>query len=483
MPHVPKPTLTQALIAPWKSFFAPRAAGELTAHAGTTPFAINMLIGTFLFVTVELVIQVFARMRVMQVPPTFISGTITRDMFYRDVTWYAAWKDVFLGEVPFWMPCIGMATGWIAFVLLLSIVALPRAARAGKLRKSLEIALFAVTATIGPMVVFVLIRDLCAVLYQRWGLEWLYSYYVPGESLDAFRSVRAGLPLALLIAVRFTCAAAYLVLLNAAARGARSVLASDPLPLRCEFCGYELSHRSEHGRCSECGGDLAKSLDEPVSRPGSPWDRKRSIAAWVNTTCLALSHPSKLYRMIAVRGDDAASGYFSLIHYVLLGIVAAAYCAWDTMDQPNPFTFLAGHFVPWVSAIAWNTVFILTILWLLHRVLGMVAIWLGARFSSLPIGARYAKLIDYQIVFLWVIVGIGIVWMKFFNPFSGSWLLPVPFKPKAATLLDFIPLLIAPPSLAPYVQGLFVGGPLVLVLLFYVRRYVLMFRAIRYANY
>ncbi|MCC6425315.1 MAG: hypothetical protein IT435_00710 [Phycisphaerales bacterium] len=78
--------------------------------------------------------------------------------------------------------------------------------------------------------------------------------------------------------------------------------------LLCESCGYPLGGlESPAGACPECGTPISSSLSS--ARPGSPWQRKRSLTNWWLTHWGTIRHPKIRFRQLAIE----KRGIFSLM--------------------------------------------------------------------------------------------------------------------------------------------------------------------------
>ncbi len=113
-------------------------------------------------------------------------------------------------------------------------------------------------------------------------------------------------------------------------RAARSAAGDDPLvlPPRCEACGYDLTHQSAAGRCSECGLPLARSLEPDAWRPGSAWQRRPGPWAWLTTMLNVLVRPRRFYARLKVRTPGSADRGFAILTVALL---VAAVSAWHVV--------------------------------------------------------------------------------------------------------------------------------------------------------
>ena len=75
-----------------------------------------------------------------------------------------------------------------------------------------------------------------------------------------------------------------------------------PLQLLCEDCGYDLQAVRAASVCPECGTAVASSL--PTSRPGSPWQRRRTPGGWLGTL-MAMRHPRAMFRSVRIESGRA----------------------------------------------------------------------------------------------------------------------------------------------------------------------------------
>ncbi len=203
------------------------------------------------------------------------------------------------------------------------------------------------------------------------------------------------------------------------------------LPLRCEGCGYDLTHQPAEGRCPECGLVLAASCNKSASRPGSPWALRRTPARWLATSWVVLCQPRAFYRALQLRTPPGADLGFSTWHYVLIACGAAVWAGvmlavLSLKEGPPPAGVLPTILVYGCSVILWGTLGC----WLGHRALAALVVswWLSAAADGrLPDGRWAAKVVTYETVFLWVFCALwGVVIGSYVvrGPWLSHWIVP-----------------------------------------------------------
>ncbi len=122
----------------------------------------------------------------------------------------------------------------------------------------------------------------------------------------------------------FCCGLWFFVALLRAVGVYRAAPRSTRPPL-CEECGYDLTLMPHDGRCPECGEPVVVSLG-PEARLGAPWARREGgrLRAWWRTTCMAISNPFALGRMLRMRDPGTAHRVFLFMHLPVVFLVGAA---------------------------------------------------------------------------------------------------------------------------------------------------------------
>jgi hypothetical protein len=367
------------------------------------------------------------------------------------------WADWHAGALGGWF---GVPEIVLSLVLLLGIVALLAAAwlnlplihRTGSITRSYGRAVRVTAGAIWPCAALTLTTGsiIVARTHAELGAGGTFSY---GPPLLQMGSVVVSL-----------CLLA--VWLRRAIDAAAALETRPDLPPVCEGCGYDLTHQPADGRCSECGGELASSLDENRSRPGSGWDSRKSVRTWLGATCAVLRRPGAFYRQLKLRTPAGAGAGFAAGHYLLIGCAATAW-----------FAGIAVVADPWLGGgpmLRWEDLSIgcmVTAIGVLacglgHRVLGaLVATWWLWR-GGLPDFRWVEKVIRYETAYLWVLC----CYWGFFSTLmrvNSSWL--------SATLG------VRGSGMPPEILAFFAGTTVLVGV--WLWRYELAYRAIRWSNY
>lgn len=180
--------------------------------------------------------------------------------------------------------------------------------------------------------------------------------------------------------------------------------ASESLPAvpRCEFCGYDLTHRPAEDRCPECGHAVTKSLDAARARGGAPWQARRGLDSLVHATADLWFEPRGFYRSLHVRSPANDANRFAAVQYTLLGVGAAIWflvIVWLRQMQEPRFVLLHKREAIYIPLML-MTLFPL-LCWLGHRLGGSIVFtcWVWSR--SVDDFRIAAKVIAYESAFLW----------------------------------------------------------------------------------
>ncbi len=122
----------------------------------------------------------------------------------------------------------------------------------------------------------------------------------------------------------FPCIAWFLFLTLRAIGAARSTIAI-ARPPHCEACGYNLSTIPMESRCPECGEPVIASLG-PGARPGTPWQRRRTIGGWIawwQTNGEAIQRPQAFGRLPQLTTGATDHRVFAAWHLPILFAIGA----------------------------------------------------------------------------------------------------------------------------------------------------------------
>ncbi|UCG34380.1 MAG: hypothetical protein JSU68_07020 [Phycisphaerales bacterium] len=257
------------------------------------------------------------------------------------------------------------------------------------------------------------------------------------------------------------------------ARGANAgptVVESEP---RCNACGYNLYHIPQSGRCPECGTPVQDSI-APESRPGLRWQSVQEggigtrVGVWMQTTTELLLHPSKSYRALRTRAQASAANSF--IGSQLAAIVTAALLlvVFGRIGDPswNGYSLRLG----WVKGILVPCFWAVLAAWIVYRCIAALVITVCMVRRDPGATRAICAVVPYEVVTLWLfLVMNGIL-------FLAAPLLPNVWQSSISALSrGGVP----PRNIATYVLC---AGNLALVLV-WIWRYRVAWRAVRYANF
>lgn len=195
----------------------------------------------------------------------------------------------------------------------------------------------------------------------------------------------------------------------------------DIAALLCERCGYTIDLLPTVGACPECGEPIASSL--PAARPGSPFQKKRSVLTWLGTNWSVLRHPKALFRSLRIQRSGAMplllANLFIAGMFMMDPLVSVF--TWDPSRsyQNAPFPQWALIYgVMWIAEVSLGAL----ILFLLTRLE-----WYGMRFIAARRGWRLSPDAAWQVCCHasvgWIFVGIvplfAMAWLYIFANWFG----------------------------------------------------------------
>lgn len=185
--------------------------------------------------------------------------------------------------------------------------------------------------------------------------------------------------------------------LGRAAVGARAEDGSDERSPRCEACGYDLRHLPVGGRCTECGLDVALSV-EPGRRRWLPAvESSLSLRELALATVEVLLHPSRFYAALPMRESEAGARRFAARQYIAIAGCAAVWL-WACIilipgGPPGLFNKIAMP-LPMGTAAGLAA-------WAMHRGVAAVAIgWVFLR-RQLPDPQHARRVLFFEAAYSW----------------------------------------------------------------------------------
>lgn len=278
-------------------------------------------------------------------------------------------------------------------------------------------------AVVGPASVFVAAIGLIVVLVndlreRRWARgtpQLWYEEYLEGGT----------------VWLGFLAAGLLFYWLVRAGIGART---TDPLPLqplRCDECGYDLTHLSADGRCSECGIATSHSLDLSARRVGVEWETSVTFASWLAANRTLIFQPTAFYQQLTMRKGEGYAFRFAFWNCIAIGVASSVSILGMFIKEERNFgideffgVMSFGFLVPCIVA------------WAIHIVVGAIACVFTLSWRVVPIFAHVSKVLQYESAFLLVIWGyfMGFTWTlilfddwitKFFRDLLGVYFFSV----------------------------------------------------------
>ncbi len=129
-------------------------------------------------------------------------------------------------------------------------------------------------------------------------------------------------------------------------------------PPICEQCGYNLTGIALEGRCPECGEPAEVSLGEDA-RPGSPWQRRRTVGwwpAWWRSVVDPITKPTRFGRQLRAVSAGTDHRRFFALHVPAIFLTAwvgcilclAAESGISAVERETEIVWLVG---PWIAFI------------------------------------------------------------------------------------------------------------------------------------
>lgn len=396
---VPMPSVAARMFAPFRYMFRPRECGRVMASSpGWSVFA--YFFGISLIGASALVASIVDQM--VEYEWNFTSANSQGAL--RERGFIEAWQSLGTGLVsPATMTAIvfGAAVAWVLLAtFVFAWISLPVAHRSGSALRSFARCLFTSAGIVGLGSFMVLGFGLLFALGSNMQEKALFG--TPGAS----GAISSTLIFQVVLIGSFVATWVSIAILGywtrLAATGGRSPESLPITPLTCEACGYDLTHVSEAGRCTECGTDARISLDPAMRRVGVEWERQKSLSAWVATNRMVISRPREFFQKIQMRRHEASAYAFARWNY--FGIAVASIVSVSAMAlamQP---------FVNWddlVAIVAVATIMSGVGAWLIHVAVGAIAATFTlVRRQSRPF-AYLAKIWPYESALLWPLFFIG----------------------------------------------------------------------------
>ncbi len=189
--------------------------------------------------------------------------------------------------------------------------------------------------------------------------------------------------------------------------GARTTDVLPLQPLRCDECGYDLTHVSADGRCSECGIATAHSLDLSARRVGVEWETSVTLASWLGANRTLVFQPTAFYQQLTMRKGEGYAFRFAFWNCIAIGVASCVSILGMFIKEERNFgidEFVGvtsfGFLVPCIVA------------WAINFVVGAIACVFALFWRIVPVFAHVSKVLQYESSFLLVIwiYFMGLAW-------------------------------------------------------------------------
>mgnify|MGYP001282070957 CR=1 FL=1 len=251
-----------------------------------------------------------------------------------------------------------------------------------------------------------------------------------------------------------------------ASMAVESAAAHGPATLRCEGCGYDLTHMSDQGRCTECGFSTEKSTTPGALRREHHWQTEINIFSFKSATVDLAIKPREFYQSLLTRTDSIRAREFALRHYLMAGCLAAPWIF---------FCFVLEDGLRYVDGAALGAMSMLTMLvpclgWCITRVVAAMATTLALYRGHITNPHTPRLIFSYESVGIWLPCAFnGVMVTSFF--IAEDWI-------SSAVGTSYIRVLGGAP---PEFFVMLFGNALVITIL--VQRFLTALRCTRWANF
>ncbi|MBI5764124.1 MAG: hypothetical protein HZA51_11420 [Planctomycetes bacterium] len=381
-------------LAPVTFFIRPRATLSCVLHGSAFALALAYVVGLAVLSAVALFMIGHINAR------TETAARLGRTTFMDGITRYL--------ESPFLEHFMLFNIGVVSFVTVSSciwaILWFPDLHRAGPIRCTVSRAVRMVSCTPWLLVLYVLMAGAVTVIIESFSLR-------PGSLIPTLGPPATAIGLLPSVILSF---ATFILLSSRAVRLIGDSLPSpeDRGPL-CEGCGYDLSHVSAQGVCTECGKPLAESLELDAVRPGSRWEARDRFSTWLHTSYAVLTEPYNFYRLLKLRTSIEPAMQFARKHFVYVGMGGGLWVLIVCMAlvYQNRPPLYAGLFRVLFVTTLWS-VAVPCIGWVLHRAVFFISTLSWFYSGAIPDARWSIKVRAFESAYLWWFCGFNGIWIS-----------------------------------------------------------------------